>query len=161
LTQRYQDWLLTEYTERYRRLASEADLAWFESVCIQVVIFRVLEYKYHASQTPTDHASGHASGFVDHWAGAIMAFRMQMQEIPKKVATIASHYHKTKDQAEARELIRLFSEEQTRQIEQRMHLFSDALPELSPGGAPLFPLLPQPPEQNVQSEHGQQQKEDV
>jgi hypothetical protein len=144
LSKRYQEWLLRQRTKRYYLLSSDADLAWFERVCLLVIVSRIMEQKYRRSITPV---AGEPGGFADSWAAAQMTDLMQMRNTTKETARLVHHI--VKDQAKARDLIHQFFEELSHQIQQHPYIPCDPLPPLPPGMPPLFPLLQQPEDQHV------------
>jgi hypothetical protein len=65
LIEQYQDWLLNNYTDRYRWISTRAHRIWLEQVVTLVVVRHVMEHKYHR------YLIGEQQAFAD--AGTVAA----------------------------------------------------------------------------------------
>jgi hypothetical protein len=127
LAKQYQNWLLTQFTPRYRLLTSAEHLTWLEQVCMLVVIDRLMEHKY-------EHL-----GFADPWAAAQMSFLLQLRMVGEVAAPIVKQMLKEKEQIP--DLMDQFWAGHARQIAQQMSTVREALPPLPAGMTAPFPLL--------------------
>src|SRR5579859_2252183 len=125
LAEHYKRWLLNEHTARYRALAAEADLAWFERVVTLAVTRHIMEQKYEAYTTQGLEA------FADPRVAIEMGNLLMLNHMVKETARLVHHI--VKDPTQARQLIEQFYEEHYRQMQARSLLTREQSSALPPG----------------------------
>ena len=128
LVKRYRTWLLTEHTERYRAINSEADLAWFEQVAGLVVVRRIMEKKHEAYYCQNREV------FADPWIAAEMNTLIMLNDIAREIAKSVHHIVENPEQAE--QLIEQAYDVCYTRIQNRPLTFREPLPAL-PADTPM------------------------
>jgi hypothetical protein len=126
----YITWLLHEHTERYRALASEADLTWLEQVVTLAVTRRIMEQKYEA------YAMQGLPAFADPQIASVVGQALLFTRLGNEAAQMIHHIVKKPEQA--RHLIAQFHEENERQMQACFLLPPESPPALQVDkGSPL------------------------
>lgn len=102
LAKQYAEWIVTQYTPRYRAITAEADLAWVKCVAVLVVKRHILEQKYDAYLTQQ------RTTFANPLLIAHMAVITGYHAMVKECARTANHI--LKDAARTQELLQQFAE---------------------------------------------------
>jgi len=129
----YQEWLLHEYTERYRYLTAPEQRAWLAQVVTLVVARYVMSHKYALSLTQGRQA------FADPWVCGEMGYVQVLHSLPNELARLVHHIVRDAEQQQV--LIEQFFTELG--VRMQGHHFGppDPLPPLPEGTFLPFTLL--------------------
>ena len=128
----YTTWLLHGHTERYRALASKADVVWLERVVTLAVTRRIMEQKYEAYTM--QGLPAFADPQIAHAVGQVLLLNCLGKEAARLI------HHIVKEPEQARLLIAQFYEENERQMQARALLPPGSLPALQAGDDSLLAL---------------------
>ena len=133
LAVQYKAWLLKEHTERYRSLASEAHLLWFERAISLAVVRHILAKKYEL------HARG-LEAFADPWVAAQTGACLLYHDALRATARLIQHI--VKEPAQAEHYIEQLAEKLGGAAQEMLQVGRQPLPPLPAGVTLQFALLP-------------------
>jgi hypothetical protein len=137
----YQNWLLNEYTDRYRSITLDAHRKWLRQVIILVVARYLMEQKY------TLYIAQGRKAFADAWACSEMCRLQLLNSLTSELARLVHHIMDNQEQQQA--LIDQFHADL--EIRMRGQLFTapDRLPALPEDVTLPFALLTQKREEEL------------
>lgn len=135
----YLQWLVQEYTERYRHLKTAEHQHWLTQVVTLVVCRALMEQKYHWATTQGILA------FADAWAYQEMARLHLLHTLPGDIARLV--HHVVRDPEHQHDLLAAFWTELDVRLQGPHLCFPDPLPPLPGGTLSPFPELTLPEEE--------------
>lgn len=120
LAKQYKQWLLTEYTQRYRALSTTNELTWLEQVITLAVSRHIMEQKYHVYMTKGKETFADPRTAIE--IGNILTLNRMTKEASRLI------HHIIKEPTQAKHLIEQFYEEHFHQMEARSLLMNARLP---------------------------------
>lgn len=133
LVEQFFEWLLHEYSDRYRSIVAEDQLAWLRQVAILVVVRHLLEQKY------TGYIEQGRQTFADPWACSEMCRLQILHALPGELARLVHHIVHEPERQQT--LIDQFHSDLEARLRGGMFAPPGALPPLQGGaGLPFAPL---------------------
>jgi hypothetical protein len=130
-----EQWLLHEYTGRYRLLISPVQRQWLRSVLILVVVRHIMEQKYERFTKEGGQT------FVDPWVCSEMGRLTILHTLPGQLAQLVHHIQRDPEQAQR--IIDEMYDKTDKRMKECLFANSDPLPPLPEGLHVPFPLLAQ------------------
>lgn len=135
LVELYQNWLLHEYSDRYRYIQSDDQQQWLTQIIILVVARHVMEQKYEL------YINQGAPTFADNWVRTEMIRLQLLNSLPAQLAQMVHHI--LRDPAQEQALIDRFHSDLDIRMKGHLLSISAPLPPLASGITLPFALLAQ------------------
>jgi hypothetical protein len=119
----YRDWLVTDYSPRYRLLTTDPQRHWLTQTVILVVIRHILEHKWTSALR-----QGHQT-FADPWVASVVGHLALTHRLPGEMARLVHYVVREPEQQHA--LITQFVED--------LYIRMSALPFVEPSPLPTLP----------------------
>ena len=132
------NWLLHEYSPRYRFITSEEQQRWLKQVVALVVARHLMETKYAL------YLQGEES-FADGWACGAICHLQELASQPENAARTIHHI--VKDPVQQTVLIEQFYQQADERMKRHQFVLPEPLPPLPQGAVLPFALLMQPKEE--------------
>ena len=140
LVELFLDWLMHEYSDRYRHIQSDAQQRWLKQIITITLARHLMEAKYER------YIETGAQTFVDSWAGAEMVRLQLLNSLPGQLAQLAHHIVRDPEQRQI--LIDHFYTELDVRMREHPLGIPDPLPPLASGATLPFGLISQRNETN-------------
>lgn len=134
LVELFYNWLLHEYSERYRCLGSEEQQRWLKSIVMLVVARHLMETKY------TLYLQG-VQSFADGWVCGVLCHLQVLGRLPAELARMAHHIIDNPEQQT--DLIEQFYVNTDIRMTQHQFVLPEPLPSLPKSEVLPFALLTQ------------------
>lgn len=134
----YQNWLTTEFSERYRCLTTERQRDWLTGVVRLVIVRHLLEHKCVCSLIEGRPA------FADRWVGSVMGYLYLYHRLPGEQARLVHHIVRDPDKQHA--LVEQFLDDLDVRMQGLQFVRSEPLPPL-PADLQVPQVLLEPPEE--------------
>jgi len=136
-----EQWLLHEYTGRYRLLISPVQRQWLRSILILVFMRHIMEQKYERFTKEGRQT------FIDPWAASEMCRLQLLNSLTSELARLVHHIMRDPEQQQA--LIDQFHADLDVRLKGQLFAAPDPLPELPEGVALPFAMHAQKREEAI------------